>query len=77
LGTWDVSIDADDVFHDVYDCFFHHYNGGASAEQSASAVMRDCVELFSDTDDQIAAYFALALAQWETRSLGGSVAQIR
>jgi hypothetical protein len=73
MGTWNTSIDADDAYRDVYDCFFQHYNAGESAERCSTAVMAECSAFFSDHDDQYAAFFALGMAQWETKALDAGV----
>lgn len=69
MGTWEPSIETDDVFADVYALFWAHYNSGAPADIAAAEVKQDLAESFEDDDDRYAAHYALALARWETRSL--------
>lgn len=69
MGSWESSINTDDVFVDVYALFWAHYNMGAPADIAAAEVKQDLAESFEDDDDRYAAHYALALARWETRSL--------
>ena len=69
MGTWSEKIDGNDTFCDVYDYFFEMYNEGESPEV-ITAEIRDVLSfMFEDYDDEYPSLFALALAQWETKSL--------
>lgn len=69
MGNWGHKLDESDTFADVYDAFFDEYNNGASPEAATELVRSELADYFQDSDDQFDAHFALALAQWETRSL--------
>jgi len=69
MGIWGYKVGESDTFADVYDCFFEHYNNGATPEVASKRVRDELEGHFSDYDDQYDAHFALALAQWETQSL--------
>lgn len=69
MGTWDTSIIGNDTSQDVYDCFMEGYNNGESPQDMTKIVLQSCEELFKDQDDKNNAVLALALAQWETKSL--------
>jgi hypothetical protein len=69
LGSWGFDLGESDVFADVYGLFYEHYNSGASPGEASESVRSSLAELFDDQDDRYDAHYALALAQWETRSL--------
>lgn len=69
MGTWGHKVGESDTFADVYDCFFEHYNNGATPKVASRLVRDDLASYFSDYDDMYDSHFALALAQWETQSL--------
>ena len=70
MGTWSAAIDGNDTFQDVYTAFFDLYNRGVGVEEISKKILADHQELFEDYEDKNNALFALALAQWETQSLG-------
>ena len=70
MGAWGTAIDENDTFADVYHHFYEIYNSGCSPEEASKTVQEELEELFSDPDDANDALFALALSQWETKSLG-------
>lgn len=69
MGSWGYKLDESDTFADVYDLFFDEYNNGASPEAASDAVRSELAGYFDEADDRYDAHFALALAQWETKSL--------
>ncbi|MDJ0917669.1 MAG: hypothetical protein QNJ05_07890 [Woeseiaceae bacterium] len=69
MGNWGHRLDESDTFADVYDAFFDEYNSGASPEAATAFVRSGLADYFEDDDDQFDAHFALAFAQWETKSL--------
>lgn len=73
MGVWGVNIEDSDSFADVYDGFFDIYNNGASPEYASSEVKESFSEYFNDYEDSNSSWFALAYAQWETKSLEKSV----
>lgn len=73
MGTWGHKVGESDTFADIYDCFFEHYNNGATPEKATEHVLNTMSDVFSDSDDIYDAHFALALAQWETQSLEPSL----
>lgn len=68
MGTWSTAIDGNDTFLDIYQNFFDLYNQGANPEDISKQIVIDFAEMFDDYDDKNNALFALALAQWETKS---------
>lgn len=69
MGSWGHKLDESDTFADVYDLFFDEYNNGASPEAATDVVRSELADYFEASDDRYDAHFALALAQWETKSL--------
>lgn len=75
MGTWGYNIDESDSFADVYEHFFDEYNEGATPEAATASVRTELGEYFAEREDRHDACFALALAQWETKSLEQSLLQ--
>ena len=73
MGVWGVNVEDSDSFADVYDGFFDIYNNGASPKYASSEVKESFSEYFEDHEDSNNSWFALAQAQWETKSLEQSV----
>ena len=73
MGTSGINIDQNDTYAEVYDGFFDIYNNGASPEYASSDVKESFSEYFDDYEDVNNSWFALAYAQWETKSLEQSV----
>lgn len=68
MGTWDAAIESNDTFLDVYSAFFELYNKGQSPVYAFGQVMKMFSDDFEDEDSANNALFAVALAQWETKS---------
>ena len=60
MGTWGYKVGESDAFADVYDCFFEHYNNGATPEVASKNVHEELGVYFSEYDDLYDAHFALA-----------------
>ena len=73
MGVWRANVKDSDSFADVYDGFFDIYNDGASPKFASSEVKESFSEYFEDYEDSNNSWFALAYAQWETKSLEQSV----
>lgn len=73
MGIWDVKIESNDTFQDIYQSFFERYNRGEIPADISLIILNDFRESFNDIDDQHNSLFALALAQWETKSLDVSI----
>jgi len=69
MGTWNIKIDGNDTFQDVYQNYFSLYNDGQNPNIISTKIKSDFAELFNDYDDKNDCLFALAFAQWETKSL--------
>jgi len=73
MGTWNTKINGNDTFQDIYQNFFDLYNEGKNPIEVSKQVQNDFAEMFDDYDDKNNSLFALALAQWETKSLDPTV----
>jgi len=73
MGSSSAQVEASDVFQDVYNHFYDQYNEGKNPSDASNSVLKEFSEYLEDDDDQYDAYFALALAQWETQAQDSSV----
>jgi len=69
MGTWGTNIKDNDTTSDIYADFFDLYNEGQSPINISAKLIADNEELINEPDDCNNFWFALALAQWETKSL--------
>jgi hypothetical protein len=73
MGTWNTSIKGNDASSDIYSDFFDLYNDGKSPDEISKKIFTDYQEVLDNPQDCNNFWFALALAQWETKSLDGKV----
>jgi hypothetical protein len=73
MGTWGVAIKDNDTFADIYDDFFELYNNGEDPENISKKLFEKNREVLEIEEDKNNFWFALALAQWETKSLDAKV----
>jgi hypothetical protein len=73
MGTWDIKINGNDTFLDIYDYFFNLYNQGEDPITISLQILRNFADSFEDYDEKNDSLFALALAQWETKSLNPEI----
>lgn len=73
MGTWGTAIKDNDTFADIYDEFFELYNNGEKPQDISKKLFADNQNLINDFEDSSNFWFALALAQWETKSLDNKV----
>lgn len=69
MGTWGTNIKENDTSGDIYDIFFELYHAGQNPVDISAKLISDNTELIDNPDDCNNFWFALALAQWETKSL--------
>lgn len=69
MGTWNTKINSNDTFLDIYQAFFDLYNEGEAPANISKQIQNNFSAMFYDYDDKHNSLFALALAQWETKSL--------
>ena len=73
MGTWGTAIKDSDAFADVYGEFFDLYNKGEAPDIISKKVIDDNWEILEIEEEKNSLWFALALAQWETKSLDTKV----
>ena len=73
MGTWGTNIKENDTSGDIYDSYFDLYNSGQNPVAISAKLISDNKELIDNIDDCNNFWFALALAQWETKSLDSDV----
>ena len=73
MGTWGTAIKDNDTFADIYDDFFELYNKGEEPDDISKKIIADNWEMLEIEEDKNNVWFALALAQWETKSLRADV----
>jgi hypothetical protein len=73
MGTWNTSIKGNDASSDIYSDFFDLYNDGKNPEEISKKIFVDYQEVIDNPHDCNNFWFALALAQWETKSLDKEV----
>lgn len=69
MGTWGTAIKDSDAFADIYSEFFDLYNMGGQPESISKKVIDENWEILDIEEEKNSLWFALALAQWETKSL--------
>lgn len=69
MGAWGTNIKDNDTSADIYADFFDLYNEGKNPTDISAKLLADNKELIDNPDDCNNFWFALALAQWETKSL--------
>lgn len=73
MGTWNIKINGNDTFQDIYQNFFARYNQGQNPADISTQIQEDFIEMFQDAEDRNNSLFGLAMAQWETKSLDPAV----
>lgn len=73
MGTWGTAIKDNDAFADVYSEFFEQYNKGGQPSTISKKIIEDYWEILEIKEERNSLWFALGLAQWETKSLDPAV----
>ena len=73
MGTWGTGIKDSDAFADVYSEFFDLYNKGGQPDTISEKIVADNWEILEIDEEKHSLWFALALAQWETKALDPKV----
>jgi hypothetical protein len=69
MGTWGSGIKDNDAFADVYSEFFDEYNKGGEPVNISKKIIEENWEILEIEGERNSLWFALGLAQWETKSL--------
>lgn len=71
MGTWRI-IKNNNTFTDIYDKFYELYNTGKKTDAISRKIIDDYSEIIKK-EEKNSLWFAIALAQWETKSLDSQV----
>lgn len=69
MGTWGTAIKNSDAFADIYSEFYELYNKGGQTNIISKQIITNNWEMLEIEEEKHSFWFALALAQWETKSL--------
>ncbi len=69
MGTWGTAIKDSDAFADIYSEFYELYNKGGQPDIISKKITDENWEMLEIEEEKHSFWFALALAQWETKSL--------
>lgn len=72
MGTWWTAIKDSDTFADIYDKFYELYNKGEQPGTISKKIIEDNWEILK-FEERNNFWFAIALAQWETKSLDARI----
>lgn len=75
MGTWGTAIKNSDAFADIYSEFYELYNKGGQANIISKQIIKDNWEMLEIEEEKHSFWFALALAQWETKSSDPEILQ--
>lgn len=75
MGTWGTAIKNSDAFADIYSEFYELYNKGGQPKIISNQIIKDNWEILEIEEEKHSLWFALALAQWETKSLEPEILQ--
>lgn len=73
MGAWGTNIKDNDTTSDIYVDFFYLYNEGQNPTNISLRLISENEELINNPDDCNNFWFALAIAQWETKSLDSKI----
>lgn len=73
MGTWGTAIKDNDAFADIYSEFYELYNKGGQPDSISKQITESNWEILEIEEEKHSFWFALALAQWETKSLDPKV----
>lgn len=69
MGNWGTGISSNDIFEDIKDEFFELYDEGHEPNHIGQKLIDANQEIVNDYEDANNFWFALALCQWECKSL--------
>lgn len=69
MGAWGTNIKDNDTTADIYTDFFEMYNSGQNPADISRKLIKKNKYLINNPDDSNNFWFAIALGQWETKSL--------
>lgn len=69
MGTWGTAISSNDTYADTYSEFMDLYNDGLEVSEITQQLIENNQDLIDDNASKNDFWFALALAQWDCKSL--------
>ncbi|WP_020526461.1 hypothetical protein [Flexithrix dorotheae] len=69
MGYWGTGISSNDTFEDIREDFFAFYNEGQEVKEITNHLINSNKEILEDNEEINNFWFALALCQWECKSL--------
>lgn len=73
MGTWGTSISSNDTYTDIHAEFMDLYNGGLKVSEISKKLISENQDLINDYESKNNFWFALAMAQWECKSLDKNI----
>jgi hypothetical protein len=69
MGTWGTAISSNDTYADTYSDFMDLYNDGVEVSEITQQLIENNQDLIKDYASKNDFWFALAMAQWDCKSL--------
>ena len=75
MGTWGTAISSNDTYEDIFSEFMDLYDDGLEPSEISTRIINQNSELIEDIEDKNNFWFALAMAQWQCKSLAPDLFQ--
>lgn len=69
MGTWGTAISSNDTYEDIFSEFMDLYDNGLEPSEISTRIINQNTDLIEDVEDKNNFWFALAMAQWQCKSL--------
>lgn len=69
MGTWGTAISSNDTYEDIFSEFMDLYDDGLEPSEISKKIINQNTDLTEDYEDKNNFWFALAMAQWQCKSL--------
>ena len=69
MGYWGTAISSNDTYEDIFSEFMNLYDGGLEPSEISKKIINENTDLTNDYEDKNSFWFALAMAQWQCKSL--------
>ncbi|WP_282040024.1 hypothetical protein [Saccharicrinis aurantiacus] len=69
MGTWGTAISSNDTYEDIFSEFMDLYDDGLEPSEISSRIINQNSDLIGDFEDKNNFWFAMAMAQWQCKSL--------
>lgn len=75
MGTWGTAISSNDTYEDIFSEFMDLYDNGLEPSEISKRIINQNTDLIDDSEDKNNFWFALAMAQWQCKSLDSDLFQ--